>query len=143
MTMKKIPVDDKGWKNDAVNIASALGLYPSEIWPEHMQMARLKMSTAEVSLDAQDVRQIMSIGQEIDQVAASDLLEKLMADLTPRYKAFMKWRLLAGSEATLDECCEVLGVSRERARQIERKSISRMKMKAYRLGVKSITDLTI
>tara|TARA_R110000868_G_scaffold403307_3_gene680467 strand:- start:391 stop:966 length:576 start_codon:yes stop_codon:yes gene_type:complete len=141
MTMKVAPVNKSGWRSDAVNIASALGLYPSDIWPEHMQQVRMAMATAEVQMDAKEVKSIIAHRDGIDQTSAADLLRKITDTLSPRYKAFMQWRLLFGSEATFDECGEVLGVTRERARQIECKAMRMMRNRAKRLGVKRISDL--
>jgi transcriptional regulator with XRE-family HTH domain len=142
MTMKQSPVGLSGWKDVAINIATALNMYPSDLWPEHMQTVKLKTATAEVQLDAKEVQSIIAGGYEIDQVAASDLIGKISEGLSPRYKAFMQWRLAYGAEATLDECGEALGVTRERARQIEMKSMQIMRRASKRLGVESISELT-
>jgi lambda repressor-like predicted transcriptional regulator len=142
MTMKLSPVGLSGWKNTALNLATALNMYPSDLWPEHMQNVKLKTATAEVELDAKEVRAIIAGGHEIDQIAAADLLDKISDDLPPRSKAFMKWRIAYGSDATYDECGKLLGVTRERARQIECKALRIMRGKAKRLGVESISEFT-
>jgi transcriptional regulator with XRE-family HTH domain len=142
MTMKKSPVGLSGWRDAALNIATALNMYPSDLWPEHMQNVRLKTATAEVQLDAKELQSIIAQGYEIDQVAASDLLVKITDTLSPRYKTFMQWRLAYGSDATPDECAKVLGVSRSRAWQIETTAMRMMRGRAKRLGIESISELT-
>jgi hypothetical protein len=142
MAMRVSPVGLNGWKPSAVDIASFLNVYPSDLWPEHMQNVRLKTATAEVELDAREVQSIIDQGHEFDQLAASQLLEKMCDSLAPRYKEFMKWRIAYGSNATHEECGKLLGVTRERVRQIEAKSMRLMKAKAKRIGIESMSDLT-
>jgi lambda repressor-like predicted transcriptional regulator len=141
MAMKVSPVGLHGWRESALDIASALNVYPSDLWPEHMQNVKLKTATAEVQLDAKEVQSIIAGGYEIDQVEASDLLSKISEDLSPRYKTFMQWRIAYGADATPDECAEVLGVSRARAWQIETIAMRMMRKRAKKLGVESISDM--
>jgi lambda repressor-like predicted transcriptional regulator len=143
MTMRESPVGVSGWKQNAITIATALNVYPSDLWPKHMEDVRLKSATAEVEMDAKEVQEIIAGGYEVDQVAMSDLLGKITSDLSPRQKDFMQWRLLYGEDATLKECGEALGVSVERARQIQHSSMHKMRLRAKKLGVESMSELTI
>ena len=138
MTMRETPVGLNGWKPTALDIAAALGVYPSDIWPEHLQDVRLKSATATLELNADEVAQIAQV-QTIDQAEARDLIAKMSRGLPPRLMDFLRWRVTDGADATFDECGEQLGgVSRERARQIEAKMMRIMRGKAKRLGVESI-----
>jgi len=137
VTMREKPVTEKGWSAAALDIASALGKYPSDLWPEHLQDVRLKSATATLELSADEVTQIAQSGS-FDRAEARDLILKMAEGLPPRLHDFLCWRVSDGASATLDECGDYLGVTRERARQIEIKMMRKMRGKARRLGVESV-----
>lgn len=138
VTMRVTPTKSNGWTEQAENVASALGVFPSDIWPEHMESVRLSTRTATISLDASDLPAIAN-PSDVDVPMLSDLIKKGRADLSKRENAFLDWLLAYGSNATLDEKGAALGVTRERARQIECKMMRKMRGKLYRAhGVVSI-----
>ena len=138
MTMRVAPVGRSGWTKDALDLATGLGVHPPEIWPEHLQNVRLQTATASLHLDAHEVTQIAA-HDLIDPAEAKDLLEKMLSYLSPRYEGFMRWRLADGANATFSECGDFLGVNVERARQIERSAMSKMRQGALYHGVRSLS----
>lgn len=134
--MKVTPVNQSGWTGPAEEIASALGVLPSEIWPEHMREVRLKTATAEMTLDAAEVQQIVSDAADVTEMR--DLLTKIGGALTPREQMLVEF-IKENPAATYDEKGVLLGgVTRERARQIECKAFRKMRASAARLGVNQI-----
>ncbi len=118
VTMRDAPTSSNGWTRQAEDIASALGVFPSEVWPEHMESVRLSTRTAELSLDVNDIGHITG-ERNLDVLMLSDLVEKGRQGLSKRESAFLDWLLTYGYDATFDEKAKALGVSRERARQVE------------------------
>jgi lambda repressor-like predicted transcriptional regulator len=80
MTMKQKPVGKSGWKKCAIDLSTALGVHPDEIWPQHLQNVVLKTSTAEMHLDSDEVRQI-ALDATFDQAEARDLILKMAKGL--------------------------------------------------------------
>ena len=137
LTMKETPVGVNGWKPSALDVASALGVHPVDIWPDHLQDVRLKSSTAQLELTAPEVAQIAAHAA-MDQAEARDLIVKMSSGLQPRLMDFLAWRVSQGANATIQECGQYLGVTAERARQIEAKMMRKMRDKAKRLGIETL-----
>lgn len=140
VSLRLPPVTKSGWSRDAENIASALGVYPSDLWPEHMQYVRIKQATASMSLDVEDVMALTSDAPDI--CVLEDLISKASTDLSKREGEFLEWLLSGNADATLDEKGNFLGVSRERARQIETRAFRKMRRRLDLLGVKSLEATT-
>ena len=66
------------------------------------------------------------------QRAIPDVAELLLRGLPERHKAVMRMRYFTGM--TLNEIGDLFGLSRERIRQIEEESLTRLRRKAERLG---------
>jgi transcriptional regulator with XRE-family HTH domain len=133
LIMKESPILMNGdWKESAFDVSSALGMEPEEIWPDYMRQIALRKSTVE--LDA-----------SVDQIAAlasgeGDLAIKLAAmkiidthRLRPRYRKILKMRVM--DNMTLEETGKIEGVSRDRIRQIEIKSLNTLRHPASRSGI--------
>ena len=135
MTFRETPVLKSGdWKPLAADVAAALGVYPSDIWPEHLQEVRTKRATAELEISAAEVE---AIGGVESQVLQRDLLAKWSKSLTPRETLAIGFFL---DDMTLDEKGEALGVGRERARQIECKALRKLREAAALDNVKRFHD---
>lgn len=132
-TMRHVPVGLSGWTKTAETFASALGEYPSDLWPEHMRDVKLKRATADVSLDLDDVR-ALTTSRDLD---LKYLLSKSARGVKDRQ---LRALMMQMDGATLDEIGGELGVTRERARQITIKSLRVMKGNLARMGIRSVTD---
>lgn len=128
VTMREKPINKSGWTGAAEKIASALGVYPSDIWPEHMRDVKLITRTASISLDSSELQRLTCC-ESVDVPMLSDLIEKGRSALNKRESQFLDWLLENGLEATYEEKGEVLGVSKPRAAQIEAKMMRKMRDK--------------
>ena len=132
VTMKIKPINEKGWTNLASDIAAMVGKEPVEIWPEHLQDIRLSTSTSEFTIDMDGVKQIMSDNATEKMIAHSQVLQQLDTRLNDTQKKVIDMRFY--QKMSLEETGKVLGLSRERVRQIECKSLRRMRYDAKTQG---------
>ena len=128
VTMKIKPINEKGWTNLASDVAAMVGKEPVEIWPEHLQDIRLSTSTSEFTIDMDGVKQIMSDNSTEKMIAHSQVLQQLDTRLTDKQKKVIDMRFK--QNMSLEETGKVLGLSRERVRQIECRSLRMMKYDA-------------
>ncbi|MDE0784340.1 MAG: hypothetical protein OSB34_14325 [Planktomarina sp.] len=128
VTMKIKPINEKGWTNLAFDVAAMVGKEPVEIWPEHLQDIRLSTSTSEFTIDMDGVKQIMSDNSTEKMIAHSQVLQQLDTRLTDKQKKVIDMRFK--QNMSLEETGKSLGLSRERVRQIECKSLRMMKYDA-------------
>ena len=128
VTMKVKPINEKGWTELASDVAAMVGKEPVEIWPENLQDIRLSTSTSEFTIDMDGVKQIMSDNSTEKMIAHSQVLQQLDTRLTDKQKKVIDMRFK--QNMSLEETGKVLGLSRERVRQIECKSIRRMRYDA-------------
>lgn len=132
VTMKIKPITEKGWTNLAFDVAAMVGKEPQELWPEHLQDIKLSTSTSEFAIDIEGVKQIMSDNSAEKMIAHSQVLQKLDTRLTDTQKKVIDMRFY--QKMSLEEIGKVLGLSRERVRQIECKSLRRMRYDARTQG---------
>jgi len=128
VAMKVKPINEKGWTELASDVAAMVGKEPVEIWPEHLQDIRLSTSTSEFTIDMDGVKQIMSDNSTEKMIAHSQVLQQLDTRLNDTQKKVIDMRF--NQNMSLEETGKVLGLSRERVRQIECKSIRRMRYDA-------------
>jgi len=128
VAMKVKPINEKGWTELASDVAAMVGKEPVEIWPEHLQDIRLSTSTSEFTIDMDAVKQIMSDNSTEKMIAHSQVLQQLDTRLNDTQKKVIDMRF--NQNMSLEETGKVLGLSRERVRQIECKSIRRMRYDA-------------
>lgn len=132
VTMRETPVGEDGWKDSAETFAAALGKYPSDLWPEHMQNVKLRRATAELSMDTDEVQAVMDGG--VDRHALRDLLTYAAGGLNERY---MKVLQLSLEGATSDEIAQEFGVSRGRAHQMLMSAQQKMRDRLKLCGITS------
>tara|TARA_R110000751_G_scaffold211418_1_gene314965 strand:- start:60 stop:536 length:477 start_codon:yes stop_codon:yes gene_type:complete len=130
MTVK--PTNEKGWTELALDVAAMVGKDPEDLWPEHMREIKLKRATAEVSVDLNGVKQIMADGSSEKSLSQISAIKQFSNKLTPREEQVinLKW----GENQSLTECSKILNLSKERVRQIEAKSLRKMRHAAKVLG---------
>jgi DNA-binding XRE family transcriptional regulator len=132
VTMKAKPITEKGWTQLAFDVAAMVGKEPKKLWPEHLQNIKLLTSTSEFTIDIEGVKQIMSDNSVEKMIAQSQVLRQLDTRLNNTQKKVIDMRFY--QEMTLEETGKVLGLSRERIRQIECKSLRMMRYDARTQG---------
>ncbi len=119
----------------AVELATELELTPKQV-REYLEKARLPLSLDLRVGDNHDTE----LGELLEDTAASPEefvmqaslstdLERLMADLTPQQREVLSLRfgLVDGQALTLAKIGELLNISRERVRQIEREALTKLR----------------
>ncbi len=71
-------------------------------------------------------QEMLLLASEQEQIK-SESVAKALASLNEREKSVITWRLLTDPPLTLEVIGEKLGISRERVRQLEKKSLERMR----------------
>ena len=71
-------------------------------------------------------QEMLLLASEQEQIK-SESVAKALASLNEREKSVITWRLLTDPPLTLEVIGEELGISRERVRQLEKKSLERMR----------------
>ena len=132
VTMTVKPINEKGWTDLALDVAAMVGEDPEDLWPKYMREIKLKKATAEVSMDLDSVKQIMADGSSEKSLSQIGVIKQLSEGLSPREKQVLDMRWMKNQ--TLEECSKVVGLSRERIRQIESKTFRKMKVTAINLG---------
>jgi DNA-binding XRE family transcriptional regulator len=132
VTMKAKPITEKGWTQLAFDVATMVGKEPKKLWPEHLQNIKLLTSTSEFTINIEGVKQIMSDNSVEKMIAQSQVLRQLDTRLNNTQKKVIDMRFY--QEMTLEETGKVLGLSRERIRQIECKSLRMMRYDARTQG---------
>ena len=128
------PISDD-WADIARDIAAALGKYPDELWPDSVKYLRAKKASAEIEMDANEVRSLANPQSSPD---AKILLNKWTQGLNDRH---IKAVSMSIHGCTLEAIGNELNVGKERARQIQLKAFRHMRRLAKRDGVESITDV--
>mgnify|MGYP003125588361 FL=1 len=132
VTMKVKPFNDKGWTDLALDVAAMVGKEPDELWPEHLRELQLAKSTSEMEVGLDSVKRIIQDGSTEKTLTQFSAISDLSQQLTPRQRECIALRFAL--KHTLEETAKVLGVSRERARQIEAGSLRRMRRAATSEG---------
>lgn len=127
------------WRPLALDVAAALGAYPSDLWPKHFERAQTKRATAEIEASAEEVAAIAAPDGDIErQILQRKLLANWARNLRPRE---LKVVALRQQGATLEEVAKEFGVKRQRVRQIEQKAYRKMRVNAAKQGIKSMVDV--
>lgn len=115
---------------DIVNVMIGLGSYPDKA-RNFVHKSKLNLSYVSIEDDTKEIDEKLvttpeyyTIPSEI-KVDLSDTIEKILSRLSPRERLVIEKRMgFDGNRPmTLDEVGEVIGVTRERVRQIEQKAL--------------------
>ena len=133
VNMKSSPLTSNGeLHRDAARLCEVLGKLPEELWsneqlyPLERNFSELEMDYAQVvALLPQEQQSYLPDFSEFEQEQTKSLLSKVVSTLTPSEQNVIRLRF--EEDLTLDECARKLGVGRGRVRQIEQKSLRKMR----------------
>ena len=147
--MSRELLQDLGREPTAVELAREMGLTPERV-AEVRHYAQTPISLDQAVSDTGD-RQLADLIEDSDATAATDVVQfSLMRDhvqrvlmtLSDREAGIVRLRfgLVDGRPRTLDEIGAVYGVTRERIRQIESKTMSNLRHPAYSQVLRDYLD---
>lgn len=115
------------WNNAALKLADALGEDPSDLFTTEQAEAKLKTNEAYIEMSRQ---QVLALSDPLQVLEASDLVTKLLGNcnLSSREEAVLQLRFY--DELSLDDIGKRLEISTERVRQIEAKSLRKLRKTA-------------
>lgn len=148
--MREDPIGSRGWKPIARKIADYHGVAPAELWPDSVLAVEQVTATRQVTAQQMAALAVATMGdppllpEDVDRALDSRRevasLEESLGDLHERDRRIVEMRFGLGDhdEHTLAEVAAHLGVSRERARQIEQRAMWRLRrakpLRAARVG---------
>ena len=135
VTMKAKPFNDKGWTDLALDVAAMVGEEPEELWPEHIRELQLLKSTSEMEVGLDSVKRIIQDGSTEKTLTQFSAISDLSSGLSPRERRCISLRFAL--HQSLEETAKVMGVTRERARQIECKALRKMRFYATKRGYRT------
>lgn len=120
-------------------LCDVLGKIPDELWSAE-QLRPLEKNFSELEMDYQQVVAMLPSDEQsylpdfykLENEQTRSLIESALATLTVKERAVMRLRF--EDDLTLEECGEMLGVTRERVRQIEIKALRKLRHPA-RIGM--------
>ena len=135
VTMKLKPFNHKGWTDLALDVAAMVGKEPEELWPEHLRELQLLKSSSEMEVGLDSVKSIMQDGSTEKTLSQFSAISDLSSGLSPRERRCISLRFAL--HQSLEETAKVMGVTRERARQIECKALRKMRFYATKRGYRT------
>ena len=133
--MKLKPFNHKGWTDLALDVAAMVGKEPEELWPEHLRELQLLKSSSEMEVGLDSVKSIMQDGSTEKTLSQFSAISDLSQGLTPRERRCISLRFAL--HQSLEETSKAMGVTRERARQIECKALRKMRGYATKRGYRT------
>lgn len=131
VTMRSVPLKKNGEPTSAaLNIAAALGMDFEDLWPKHMEKMKRKKASFEIEMSAEEVQSIPQYMNGESLIDYREAITAIQERLSPRERDVIRWRF--EENLTLDDIGRMLGVGRERIRQIEAKAFRKMKWWAAR-----------
>lgn len=130
--MRDRATNSAGWRDIAMNIATALHVEPEELWPNEMARVALSTNNGEFAVTLEEAA-ALTTGR-----VNREALDMLLTTLNPR-EARILTHLARGE--TLDEAAKGEGanggdISRERVRQMSFKAMRKIQERARHHGIK-------
>jgi hypothetical protein len=130
--MKLKPFNHNGWTDLALDVAAMVGKEPEELWPEHLRELQLSKSSSEMEVGLDSVKRIAQDGSTEKTLSQFSVISDLSSGLTPRERRCISLRFAL--HQSLEQTSKAMGVTRERARQIECKALRKMRGYATKRG---------
>lgn len=130
VNMKRRPVDywSGEWTDEAFTLSAALQTEPEYLWTEKQRGMALERNWREISMSEDAVMQLAT-GQGTEQIVQgvldAEAVGRAIQTLDEREQKVITGRFF--EDKTLDDLGDVLGVSRERVRQIENRALRKLK----------------
>ena len=141
VAMRLAPIGQDGsFRQVAKDLMEVLGAAPSDLWTDTQLTLKLKKSGSEMVVDEGAIEHIlenhtraMTLPDPADDVSFKEDAElvRLMVDtLSAREAKVLRLRfgIESGEERTLDEVAKIIGVTRERIRQLEQSGLRKLRM---------------
>ena len=138
LTFRHKPINDDGEFSVAAKaLMEALGAAPSDLWTDQQLVLSLPRNNAEATANADMIRAVLLTENEAamtlpspEESVGADIRKRLVYKLLSEYvrpkdlKVLeLRFGLNGGQEYSLQECGEIMGVTRERIRQIETRAL--------------------
>ena len=133
LNLKKSPVLLNGdWNSSVLKICEFLNVMPSVLFSDEQRLP-LEKNTGYMEVSFEDISQLISdkatnpiiLQNKKDKVKA---VEDALSILTEREQKILNLKFgIDGAEHTLEEIGELFGISKERVRQIENKSLRKLR----------------
>ncbi len=123
----------EAWRISVLRICEVLKCLPEDIIPEQHLRNTMEKNNAEIALDADQIKLIALDktfalpDNSIEKQQAIETIHRALATLPKRYRTVIERRWLSDAPITLREVGEELGVSHERARQMELIAMRKLK----------------
>ncbi|MBK8105958.1 MAG: sigma-70 family RNA polymerase sigma factor [Betaproteobacteria bacterium] len=139
LSMRDAPITSEGeFSVTAKALMQALGASPSDLWTDEQLTMRLPKNTSEARMSAAGVRALLEAHTEqmtlpspeeaVDESMSRAMVSRVLGSLRTQEEKVLRMRFgIDTDERTLEECAKVMGVTRERVRQIESKAIRKLK----------------
>ncbi len=140
LSLRSIPFSKRKqeeFKETIIKISKVLKRLPEDLFPEQHLKKALNKNKATIEMSTQDVSKILEYKKNPQDLiefkeGKNDLkikIKRLLETLSEREQLVLKHRFGLGGIATktLEQITEVVGVSRERVRQIEAKALRRLR----------------
>jgi hypothetical protein len=148
VNLRRAPISGAAFRDDVLSIAAALGKNPAELFPVAFLDRCLPTNVVEREIFEVDLTSFLErpkgalAGLIADEAAIQ--IEALLRRLNnARQEEVIRRRYGLGREQqTLQEIADYLNVTPERVRQIEQKTLRRLRHPMWRERVPSLEDLT-
>lgn len=144
VSFRTTPINAEGeFRVSAKRLMEALGAAPSDLWTDRQLTLSLAKNSAEATANAEQIQAVLASQYDdamtlpSPEVACGDgmtrrLVTEVLEKLSPRQHKVLALRFgLEGTpEHTLQEVAEIMGVTRERVRQIECTAIRLFRQRA-------------
>lgn len=127
MQLSPLDSDGKDWRPSVKKLCEFTGDIPEDLFPESIPV--VPINTAAFYASADDVQDMIE-----HRLSAKKLVAVFSESWTPKEKKVLEYR---AQDMTLDDVGEILGVGRERVRQIEAKALRRARVVA---GMKHLDE---
>jgi RNA polymerase sigma factor (sigma-70 family) len=150
------PLDANGeFRPAAKQLMEVLGAAPSDLWTDEQLQLKLYANSGERCISQIEINRLLAIGSNERLAVAnpedlylcneqSAIISEALEILTPIQSEILDLRfgLSSGKAISLDEIGGILGLSRERVRQIEMKALSRLRRPGFADNrLRAVSDL--
>ena len=147
INMKKSPLAaDGSLSAAALMLCDVLNVIPDDLWSND-QIYPLERNFSELEMNKEEITALIESSNGVcvldtskfEQEQARKLLDGVIKKLPPQIRKIIEFRFY--QDMSLDDCAKALGVTRERARQIEAKALRMLRHPTKIGGIIDLTDI--